>query len=251
MTPTVVVNPYVGDLWVSVPYKADMDDLGSRIRVAREAVGLSQQAVADHFKINRVSVAQWEGNTTRPDQGKLIPLAELLKVEVKWLLDKDGIGPVISAVGSTNRRKRDDPGPTIVPGEALVGKPDFPIYAAAEGGQGHLVVTFEPVQWVRRPAILEGVRNAYGILVRGDSMVPAFRQGDMALIHPHLPFDRGTDVVLYDAPPDGQVEAMIKHLLGWTEKSWKLEQYNPPKTFSVDRVDWPECHRVVGKYNSR
>ncbi|MFG1479165.1 S24 family peptidase [Xanthobacter sp. V4C-4] len=141
--------------------------------------------------------------------------------------------------------------PEIVSGAELVGNKDFPIYAAAAGGSGHLIVTFDAIEWVKRPAILEGVPGSYGLLVYGDSMSPAYRHGDMALIHPGLGPAAGRDVVLYDHPPNGDAEAIIKHLVTWTELEWRLEQYNPPKAWTELRGDWPTCHRVVGKYDRR
>lgn len=139
----------------------------------------------------------------------------------------------------------------IIPGADLVGERDFPIYAAAQGGSGHLIVTFDPVETVKRPAILEGVRGAYGLLVVGDSMEPAYRHGDMALVNPGRPPGRGDDVVLYDHPPDGEAEAIIKTLVGWTEKEWLLKQYNPPKEWRELKADWTTAHLVVGCYRRR
>lgn len=141
--------------------------------------------------------------------------------------------------------------PQIVPGSELVGARDFPIYAAAEGGNGHLIVTFDPIEVVKRPAILEGVKGAYGLLVSGDSMEPAYDHGDMALVHPGLGPGRLVDVVLYDHPPDGNAEAIIKRMVGWNEREWQLRQFNPAKDFPAFRADWPTCHRVVGKYARR
>lgn len=141
--------------------------------------------------------------------------------------------------------------PEIVPGSELVGAKDFPIYAAAAGGRGHLIISFDAIEYVKHPAILEGVPGAYGLLVYGDSMSPAYRHGDTALIHPGLGPAADEDVVLYDHPPNGDAEAIIKHLVSWTEDEWRLEQYNPPKEWTELRGDWPTCHRVVGKYGRR
>ncbi|MFG1454552.1 S24 family peptidase [Xanthobacter sp. V2C-8] len=141
--------------------------------------------------------------------------------------------------------------PEIVPGHELVGVKDFPIYAAAAGGEGHQIVTFDPIEWVKRPSILEGVPHAYGLLVYGDSMSPAYRHGDTALIHPGLGPATDEDVVLYDHPPNGDAEAIIKHLVSWTDEEWRLEQYNPPDKWTALRADWQTCHRVVGKYGRR
>lgn len=141
--------------------------------------------------------------------------------------------------------------PTIVDGKGLVGVRDFPIYAAAMGGDGHSIITFDAIDWVKRPAILENVKDAYGVYIVGDSMDPAFEPGDMALIHPHLPPARDTDVVLFHVPPVDEAECIIKRLVGFNDADWKLKQYNPSKIFTEDRASWPYCHRVVGKYSRR
>lgn len=143
--------------------------------------------------------------------------------------------------------------PTLIPGSELVGESNFPIYGAAAGGAaGHLIIDYNPIQYVRWPSILAGVRGAYGIRVDGESMVPAFRPGDFALVHPHALPESETDVILFDHDPKtGDAEALIKRLIGVTEKVWKLEQYNPAKKFTADRADWPICHRVVGRYDRR
>ena len=140
----------------------------------------------------------------------------------------------------------------VVPGSDLVGDRDFPIYAATQGGEGHLIVTNDPIQFVRRPIIVDGVKNAYGLLVTGESMVPLYEPGDFALVNPHLPPERDTNVILYaHDPATGEAEAMIKRLVGISDKSWKLKQFNPEKVFSEHKADWPICHRVVGKYDRR
>jgi phage repressor protein C with HTH and peptisase S24 domain len=141
--------------------------------------------------------------------------------------------------------------PVITPGNELVGARDFPIYAAAQGGDGHVIITFDPIEIVKRPAILEGVRDAYGVLLTGSSMEPAYWPGDMALVHPHLPPARDTDVVLFHLPPNNEAEAIIKRLTSFNDKEWRLKQYNPATDFAESRVEWSICHRVVGKYNAR
>lgn len=142
--------------------------------------------------------------------------------------------------------------PRVVPGAELVGERDLPIYAATAGGDGHMIVTTDIIERVRRPAVLEGVSGAYGILIVGGSLEKAYRPGDMALVHPHLQPMNDEVHVFYDHDPrTGEAESIIKNLLSYTADKWRLEQFNPEKKFSVDRVDWPIAHRVVGKYNRR
>ncbi|BCH30261.1 hypothetical protein MesoLjLc_21910 [Mesorhizobium sp. L-8-10] len=167
--------------------------------------------------------------------------------------DAETILGVIDGAGSRPAPRRGF-APVLVPGEQLVrGDRRLPVYAAARGGDGHVIVTFDPVEYVKMPTILESVRGGYGLLITGDSMVPAYWPGDTALIHPSLPAQRDTDVVLYHTPPEpkGGDEAMIKRLVGMSEREWTLQQYQPANIFKEFRADWPVCHRVVGKYNSR
>lgn len=139
-----------------------------------------------------------------------------------------------------------------IPADHLVGARDFPIYAATEGGPGFMIVHTDVMEYVKRPVILEGVPDSYGVLVRGESMIPAYRPGDMALVHPRRPMERDTDVILYDHDHrTGDAKSMIKHLVGFNDRSFKLEQFNPAKAFSEHRADWPICHQVVGMYKGR
>lgn len=144
--------------------------------------------------------------------------------------------------------------PIITPGQELVSNErSLPLYAAARGGDGHVIVSFEPIDYRKMPTVLQGVKGGYGLLITGESMVPAYRPGDEALVNPNLPPQRDTDVILYHTPPheSGEAEAIVKRLVGMNDRDWTLEQYQPFETFKEARQEWPICHRVVGKYNSR
>jgi hypothetical protein len=52
-------------------------------------------------------------------------------------------------------------------------------------------------------------------------------------------------------PPNGEAEAIIKTLIGMSQRDWKLRQYQPARDFTESRIDWPVCHRIVGKRNVR
>ncbi|ANK72811.1 hypothetical protein FA04_09335 [Ensifer adhaerens] len=156
-----------------------------------------------------------------------------------------------AAAGEAAPRRAPGFAPQIVPGEQLVGHRDLPIFAAAQGGDGHVIVTFDAVEYVKRPSVLEGVKGAYGIYLTGSSMIPAYEPGDMALVHPHLPPTRDKDVVLYHVPPANDAEAIIKRLVSFNDREWTLRQYNPFLEFTESRVEWSFCHRVVGKYSAR
>lgn len=128
---------------------------------------------------------------------------------------------------------------------------NLPVFASAMGGDGHVIVTFEAIEYIDRPSYLEHVPDAYGVYIVGDSMWPAYRPSDIAYIHPRLPPARDSDVVLFHTPPSRDAECIIKQLNDWDDRHWNLEQFNPALKFQVDRIDWPICHRVLGRHNRR
>lgn len=144
-----------------------------------------------------------------------------------------------------------DPPVIVEPGAPPLKTSFAPIYSAAQGGRGHIIIDLNPIEEARPPDELLRVRDAYGILIVGESMVPAYRPGDVAWVNPHKPVERDTDVVLYHVPPHGEAEAIIKTLIGISQREWKLRQYQPPRDFTESVADWPICHRIVGKRNAR
>lgn len=68
------------------------ETMASRIRQRRKELKLTQDKVAEHCGINRVSVSNWETigkNGTSPKGANLIALAELLRVSPEWLVSGD------------------------------------------------------------------------------------------------------------------------------------------------------------------
>lgn len=70
-----------------------MDSIGRRIKAARTKAGLTQQALADALGISRVSVTQWEGDTTKPDGDNIQRLPEILGGSVDWFYSGRGDAP--------------------------------------------------------------------------------------------------------------------------------------------------------------
>lgn len=229
-----------------------------RLEEARIARGFkTAKAACEYFGWNYVSYSQHESGQ-RGLSRVADRYAAAFRVGEGWLLTGEGRGPSgehedLPAAPQKEQTAERAEGftPTIIPGKELVGNRDFPIYAAAMGGDGHTIITFDAIDYVKRPAILENVKDAYGVYIVGDSMEPAYEQGDMALVHPHLPPARGKDVILFHVPPANEAECIIKRLIGFNDFEWKLRQYNPAKDFSEYRASFPYCHRVVGKYSGR
>lgn len=125
-----------------------------------------------------------------------------------------------------------------------------PIFSSAEGGDGALIIDNTPIGWDARPNILEDEDDLYGVVIEGTSMVKAYRPGDTAWLHPRYR-ERRDEPCIFRAYNDvtGEARASIKWLNDFTSSVWKVEQFNPARSFELSRRDWPECFRVLGKKN--
>ena len=79
--------------------------------------------------------------------------------------------------------------------------------------------------------------HAYALEISGDSMMPAYRDGDVIVVSPAAPIRRGDRVVV--KTKDGEV--MVKELKRRTSKTIELRSLNPAhkeRTLPVRDVVW-------------
>ncbi|MBN8992351.1 MAG: helix-turn-helix transcriptional regulator [Rhizobiales bacterium] len=79
--------------------------------------------------------------------------------------------------------------------------------------------------------------HAYALEISGDSMKPAYRDGDIIMVSPGTPIRRGDRVVVKMS--DGEV--MVKELKRRTAKMLELASLSPPhadRTLDADDVEW-------------
>jgi phage repressor protein C with HTH and peptisase S24 domain len=239
-------------IFTTICEKPIMDkDFAFRLRTARESKNMSQADLAALIGRDKSSISLLEGGKRGASIDFVARLARALDRSEDWLAF--GKGQMLQTREPiAGERPADVFTPKLIPGNELVGdQRDLPVYAAAKGGDGHVIITFDPISYMKMPAVLQGVKGGYGLLLSGDSMVPAYRPGETALVNPNLPPMRDEDVILYHTSEMDENEAIIKRLVGFNDREWMLEQYNPHKEFKEFRGDWPVCHRVVGKYNTR
>lgn len=65
------------------------DDLGSRLKKARENKRLTQQDVADKFGVSNGTISGYERNYRDPDSDTLSQLADLYEVSLDWLKGRE------------------------------------------------------------------------------------------------------------------------------------------------------------------
>jgi len=70
-------------------------DIHERLAHARRVADLTQDEVAAHFGIRRVSVAQWESARSKPSIEKIKTLAGLYNTSPEWILSGEGKAPTL------------------------------------------------------------------------------------------------------------------------------------------------------------
>lgn len=94
----------------------------------------------------------------------------------------------------------------------------------------------------RRPPILIGIKNAFGVYIRDDSMKPALKPGHIAWVHPTKAYRPEDNVVIEML--DGQ--AFIKEYRKKTDKHLVCWQHNPAQEVKYDRAKVKSIMLVVG-----
>jgi len=126
-------------------------------------------------------------------------------------------------------------------------KRDLPVRGRAQGGlDGNLVVEEHPIDWTFRPADLQGVHNAFAVFVTGDSMMPKYKNRDIAYIHPTHKLRRGRYVLVETKAQGG----FIKEFDGWDKETLKLKQYNPVRDLHFDRQEILNVMLVIGSLDA-
>jgi len=212
-----------------------------KFKAARAKLGWSQERLAKEAEVSQSTIDKIEQGTTR--NSRFLPrIARALGIPLHQL-DPEAADEMTSkekAGGVTGIKHR----------EGWPPQPDVPLFAAVEGGPGEIVMSNEPISFISCPDPLIGVRDGYAVIITGESMTPEYRPADVALVHPWLPpTPDATFIFQNDNPADPR--ASIKHLVKFTMDTWTVEQWNPPKRFTLKRSAWPTAHRVVGKYSRR
>jgi phage repressor protein C with HTH and peptisase S24 domain len=213
---------------------------GKKLKAARKAKGWSQQQLADASGVKQQLISQMEkGKNSRSVY--LLAIAAALEIPVADITAENMSVPDSAKNAIIRKTELISASPTD----------KIAVYAAAEGGNGFMVISTDAIDYVGRPSILENINDGYGIYVVGESMVPLYRPGDVLLVHPKLPPVRDGRFVFYQTDGNGETLATVKELVSWNDDTWRVRQHNPPRDFELSRKEWATAHRVVGSYERR
>lgn len=217
------------------------ESLAQRIEQRLEEIGISARAaslkVSDNPDLIR-NVLNGRSENPRVDTMDLI--AEALQTTSDWLMARsdEKVAPI---VGGEVR-------PANVPLPLRQAMPnDVPVRGTAAGS--HLAGAFQldnaAIDWVRRPPGMTGARDLYALYIEGTSMEPEHRPGDLRFVHPHRPPRMGDSVIVQFSYNENEVQGVIGHLVGRTEKVIKLGKLKPEAVVELKREHVIAIHKVL------
>lgn len=155
-------------------------NVNERIKSRRIACGLTQDQVASRVGVTRVAVSHWERGGADPNGRYLNELAAALGVSVDWLLT----GKEEGTMGAS-----EPPFPgyrNVEPAEIPQGT-RVPILSYVQAGQWREMCEQATAFDGSLEYVAAGVSVgscAFGLWVRGNSMEPDFKEGDLLIVDP-------------------------------------------------------------------
>jgi len=233
-------------------------ELGKRIKAAREAKGWDQVELGRKFGVTKSAVNQWESGKNVPDQRKQSRLAQLLDLDPE-MVRALAAGEIPGRSGMSDQPALFDappqsPPPRVVPPpspQIQFDRPDIPVWASAAAGDGEadaegaMIITAEPIDYIRRSERTANVPNPWAFHVVGNSMLERLAQGDQVIINPAMPLLPGADCVFIHQAADGIMYALVKRLLRASGDVWRVRQLNPEQDFQLSRRKWSKAYRIA------
>lgn len=225
----------------------------NKIRSVRKARGVTQSDLAEVIGLGVPQISRIESGKVDIPLSRLVQIAKALDCQIADLMSFDdfaGYGVAepnvvpVKMEGASEERMRED---LPIFGTAL----GAPKIVEGEAVEQTMLNTGEIIQYVKRPVILNGRADAYGLYVQGQSMEPVHMEGDFALAETKRPAKVGDDVVVYLRPKteddDGERarSVLLKRLVRRTSSYIELEQFNPAITFRLEAEEVLRIDRVM------
>ncbi|WP_323888152.1 LexA family protein [Aeromonas caviae] len=179
-----------------------METINDRITASRQAQKMSKAELARRVGISHASVSKWESGLNQPKGRYLNDLAAALGVTVDWLLTGDG-------------EARAQPSPEVMPGyhnvePAVIPQGTrVPVLSYVQAGHWHEMCEQATAFDGNVEYVTAGVDVGpcgFGLWLRGQSMEPFFKEGDLIIVDPDEAPQPGDFVVA----KNGSEEATFK-----------------------------------------
>jgi len=206
----------------------------NRLREIRRSRGISQKQLADKLKVVQSAVSNWESGTRDMDSATLRILSDFFGVPVDHILGmRDVTSPTV---------QMQDDAPSLFGSGSTKGI-KIPVLGRIQAG-----VPIEAVQEIldyeEITPEMASSGDFFALVIKGDSMEPRMREGDVVIVRKQPDVTSGDTVVVTVKEQDAIVRRLLKK-----EFIIMLQATNPvhePLFFTLDQVrDLPVV--VIGR----
>ena len=176
------------------------------LKQCRKGQRISQAELAARLGVTQQAVGKWESGKASPDPATVARIAEILGTTADYLLGLYRPGPSLT-----------EPESRFFGGyaESLI-----PVIGTVKAGYG--AFAFEE-DYGKEYARVKDPANYFYLVVRGDSMEPRIRDGDLALVHRQDTLESGDlGVIIYGDEAEGTLKRYIQR-----GNSVVLQPFNP------------------------
>lgn len=207
--------------------------VGERIKQRRKALGLSVDAIAEKIGVNRATIYRYESDEIK-NMGTetLVPLAKVLHTTPAWLMgwtEDDGPRSKVQPV----------PLSQSVPEAGM----RIPVFGTVRAGIPLDAIT-DILDYEEIPQEMAAQGEYFGLRVKGDSMLPDIREGDIVIVRQQPDVENGdTAIVLINGD-----EATVKRVMKSSSALTLIpanSQYAPMAYSMLDVVSMPV--KILGK----
>lgn len=206
------------------------ESFGERVRRLRLARQLSPGQLADKIGVSRPTVVMWEsGASAFPESKNLVRAAEVLCVDPKYL--QFGDGPIDAYANVP------DAAVLMTRSGELRAVPIIGFAIATPGEDGYFDdMGFPPgggeayLPWPTRDP------HAYALRVKGDSMQPRIRPGQIIVVEPSMPVSNLDDVVVRTTAGRKMVKQLLNRRAGEVTLG-SINQAHRQLTISLEEIE--------------
>lgn len=205
--------------------KIDWQIIGNKIKRIRERKGLTKEDVASKIGSTATTIYRIEKGQ-QPSAENLIRIAKALEIGLDELF---GISEIKKDILEDNK----------------LSLKQIPVYGYVAANSEHGEVAYEEL--IDHIVIPEGMRGDFGLIIKGDSMEPRLKDGDIAVVLKQPILENGEIGVIIINGNEGVVKKYYQSENAITLIS--LNENHPP--IVIPKRNWDDMiivGKVVGKY---
>lgn len=249
-----------GDNFSRAKYDELMPTPGEIIKAAikRAKPKTTQRELASKLNVSESAVSQWVNDHTIPERVNVPALCDALRIDpgemdrAIYARESEITGQLLltpewqARISKDAARARSAAAAGTSP-SVLADRNDVPVWASALAGDedGTIILTDQPIDYLRRSEDMLGVVSPFAFHIIGDSMEDRLYSGDQVVVNPSLPPLAISDCVFIYTAEDGVIYALVKRLLRSAADHWRVRQLNPRKDFDLPKKKWAKAYRIA------